>query len=226
MDAMSVRGVKMRTFLLSAALATCAASGANATIVEVSIYGYVGYNAVREGVLNKFDVPSGSAVKISFLLDSTQYMNDPDGLPTRGYFVNQASYAATFNGITVGMQNPFPDGQIPMFVVRDNDPAVDGFFLSTGTAYPAPLPTTANGAFGPLGTYFMSSYDGNMLSSLDIVGAVGTWDYTGLSLFGFNVDDGGFEAMGLDFDHMTIAVVPAPATIGVLLPLAFRRRRR
>lgn len=217
----------MRSLLCAAAIAASAGI-ANAETVQVSIFGTVGYNMVREGVLNRTDVPGGSSVVISFLLDSNQYMNDPDGLPTRGYFVNQSSFAATFNGITVGMQNPFPDGQTPMFVVRDNDPAVDGFFLSTGTAWPAPLPTTAEGAFGPLGTYFMSSYDGNMLSSLDILGAVGTWDYTGMSLFGFNVDDGGFEAMGLDFERMTIAVVPAPSALALIAPLglvALRRRR-
>lgn len=216
----------MKTILSAAALAVCAAAGANAAVVQVSIHGQIDYNVINSGPLNNGDVPGGSDVTWSFLLDSTQYMNDPDGLPTRGYFIDQSSFKATFNGVTIGLQNPFPDGQLPMFVLRDNDPAVDGFFLSTGTAWSAALPTSLDGRFGPLGTYFLSTYENNPLSSLDILGAVGTYNFDGLTVFGFRLEDGPFAPMEIVFDHMTIAEIPAPATLGVLAPLALVGRRR
>lgn len=216
----------MKTILSAAALAVCAAAGANATIVEVSIHGQIDYNAINSGILNNTDVPAGSNVTWSFLLDSNQYMNDPDGLPTRGYFIDQSSFKATFNGVSIALQNPFPTDQIPMFVVRDNDPAVDGFFLSTGTAWSAALPTNLDGRFGPFGTYFLATYENDPLSSLDILGAVGTYNFDGLSVFGFRLEDGPFAAMEIVYDHMTIAEVPAPATLGMLAPLALIGRRR
>lgn len=218
----------MRQFALNAALVSCLAAGAGAAIVQVDIFGTIEYNQIRNGPLNRVDVPAGSPVVIHFLLDSNLYMNDPDGLPTRGYFIDQASFTATYGSVTLGMENPFPAGQTPMFVLRDNDPAVDGFFLSNGTAYPFPIPTTEPGAFGQFGVNYMTSYDGNMLSSLDILGALGTWNYTGLSNLSFYTDDGGFEAMGLAFDQMTITAVPAPSALALVAPLglvALRRRR-
>jgi len=215
----------MRQFLASAAAISCLAGAASATLVEVNIYGTVEYNQIRFGPLDRAIVPSGSSVAIRFVLDSNAFMNDPDGLPTRGYFIDPSTFTATFGGVTVGMQNPYTDG-MPMFVLRDNDPAVDGFFFSTGTAYPSPLATTEPGQLGPFGVNFKVTYENEPLSSLDILGAIGTYGYGGLTSFNFTTDDGGNDAMGLEFGSMTIAAIPAPATLGMLIPLAFVRRRR
>lgn len=215
----------MRQFLLAASFVSCLAGAASAATVEVKIFGTVEYNQIRFGALDRAVVPSGSAVTIRFLLDSNSYMNDPDGLPTRGYFIDPSSFTATYGSVTVGMQNPYVDGP-PMFVLRDNDPAVDGFFFSNGTAYPSPLATTEPGMLSQLGINFKVTYENEPLSSLDILGAVGSYGYSGLTSFYFATDDGGNDAMGLEFGSMTIAEVPAPATLGLLLPLAFARRRR
>ena len=63
---------------------------------------------------------------------------------------------------------------------------------------------------------------------IDILDAQGTYDFTGLTNFGFNLwavfpDN---VVMEINFEQMTIAAVPAPATLVVLAPLAFGRRRR
>ncbi len=206
-------------------IASALAASAGATIVQVQINGTVDYNVIRTGSIDKTVVHSGDAVSISFRLDSTQYMNDPDGLPTRGYFIDEPSFAATYNGVTLGLESPFSAGT-PMFVLRNNDPAVDGFFLSTGTAWDVPLPMNEAGLAGQLGCHFAVGYDGETLSSLNIVDAVGSYDYTGLTNFYFSTDDSGFDPMGINFDSMTISVVPAPATLALLAPLGLLRRRR
>ena len=77
-----------------------------------------------------------------------------------------------------------------------------------------------------------SAQDGHRVGPfLDILAATGNYDFTGLTVFGCNL----WQAfpdnvrMDIDFSHMTIAVVPAPAGILAFAPLAFgtgRRRRR
>ncbi|MBN8596122.1 MAG: hypothetical protein J0L78_00445 [Planctomycetes bacterium] len=215
----------MKKLIGSAAVAAMLAAGANAAIVKVDIYGEVEWNGIRTGVLNNSVVTGGSAVHISFLLDSTQFVNDPD-FPTRGYFIDHASFSASYGSVTVGMQNPYPYPSAPFFVVRNNDPMVDGFFLSNGTAWPFAPTTDVPGIFENFGTAFEVSYDVDRLSSLDIMGALGSYDYTGMSTFYMATVDGGMDAMGILYTGMTISEVPAPATMGLLLPLAFARRRR
>ncbi len=200
---------------------------AGAAIFQVDICGDIYHNGIRiGGPLDRANVPAGSKAVIHFVLCSILYLNDPDGLPTRGYTIDQGSFTATYGSVTVGIQNPFPAGQTSMFVLRDNDPAVDGFFLSTGTAYPFPAPTSEPGALGQFGVYYAVGYVGNTLSSLNIADAVGTHDYTGLTNFGFSTDDGENDAMGIDFNHMVIASIPAPSTLALMLPVTLVRRRR
>lgn len=213
----------MRQFLTCAALATCLAATAGAATVSVDIYGEIEYNQIRNGLLNKVDVPAGSAVHIHFLLDSDVYTDDGT-YPTRGYAIDQSSFAATYGSVTVGIESPYP--YTPYFVLRNNDPMVDGFFLSNGTTWPTPITTSEPGIFGQLGVTFETSYDMNMLPSLDILDALGTWDYNGLSSLYFSTDDGGFDAMGLYFDHTTIATVPSPAGLAIFVPMVMGRRRR
>ena len=57
--------------------------------------------------------------------------------------------------------------------------------------------------------------------------ALGTYDFTGIQVFNWTITDGPFDAMGLIFSEMTIALIPAPATFVALAPfVAMRRRRR
>lgn len=210
---------------LLAGAALCGAAGAD--IVQVQIHGVVEYNQIRGGQLDRAIIKSGAVTTVSFLLDSTQFMNDPDGLPTRGYFVNAASFQATFNGVVIGMENPYQNGQ-PMFVLRDNDPAVDGFFLSNGTAYDAPVNMTEQGLAGPLGRHFKVTYTGDTLSSLNITDAVGHYDYDGLMAFYDTVDDGGQDPMGIEFMSMDITIVPTPGALPLIAAaglVGIRRRR-
>lgn len=201
------------------------AAPASASIVKVSIFGTVEWNQVTAPPFGGNG--PGSAVTTTFLLDSTVFTNSPN-FPTRGYAINQASYQMKVGSATVGLQNPFPVGETPYFVIRNNDPAVDGFFISTNLDLPFGIPLDAQGVFGKFREDFKVTYGGGELSSLDILGAVGTYDFTGLQVFNWVVVDGGFEPIGILFDHMTIEVVPAPGAGLALVGAAacLRRRRR
>jgi hypothetical protein len=151
---------------------------------------------------------------------------DSANFPTRGYEIDQASFDLTLGAVSVGLEDPFPGGQTPYFVVRNDDPAVDGFFLSTNLDLPFGVPLDEAGQLGQFVSQFSVTYVGETLDSLDIVDAAGTYDFDGLTVFNFTVDDGPFQAIGMIFEQMTITVVPAPATLAVLAPVVLWRRRR
>lgn len=209
-------------------LAVAVAAGvATASPVQVQVTGEVDYAVVRQGPLSA--VHSGDAVTMTFLVDSSSYV-DSMNYPVRGYTIDTSSFSLTMGSVTIGFQNPYPAGDTPMFAIRNNDPAVDGFYMTssvTNLDWPIDQPLSEDGFFGPFGNAFATSYDGSMLSSLDIMGALGTYDYTGMGSFNWGVDDDSFMPIGFIFEQMTISSVPAPSTMIVgAAPLALLARRR
>jgi len=194
--------VRTSSFLLPVLLLALAVTAA-ATPVSVTVTGTVEYNQVTIGEFAS--VSPGDPVTLSFMVDSDNFL-DSASFPTRGYVINEASFLLTMGPASALLYSPFPG--TPYFVLRDNDPAVDGFFLSTGTDFPVglQLDEPANGA----GTrffksYFNVSYDGSLLSSLDILDAIGTYGFGGLNVFGFWVEDLSFQPIGFIFESLTIA---------------------
>jgi hypothetical protein len=213
----------MKTF--AAAVCVVALAGAaRASIVQVEWRGSVEFNSVTSQPLAGATV--GSAVVMSFQVDSNVFENSAS-FPTRGYTIIQPSFSFTAGSASLTMQNPFPAGTTPFFVIRDNDPAVDGFFVADNVDFPTGLPLNVNGSFGAYRNNSLATYEGSTLSSLDILGAVGTYDFTGLTNFNWTIDDGPINRVGILFEQVSIAVVPAPANLAVLVPvLAIARRRR
>ncbi|UCF66491.1 MAG: hypothetical protein JSV80_11920 [Acidobacteriota bacterium] len=180
---------------------------AQAAAVEVEITGYVEYNQIRSGQLSV--VSPNDPVTMYFQVDSGNFL-DSSTFPTRGYGVIHETYSYTLGPVTVGLQDPYPAGRVPYFVIRNNDPQVDGFFMSDNNVdwpFPPP-PLDEPGRFGPFGGNFEVGYTGDTLQSLDILDALGTYDYDGLTNFYFVISDGPFDAMGLIFQQMTIRLVP------------------
>lgn len=213
----------MTKTIITAALAAATLT-AGATPILVEIHGDVYGNQVSSGTLG--NVNAGETVTYSFTLDSDDFVNG--SFPTRGYAIDLNSFALNFSGGTsIGLSPSFAGPAY--FVIRDNDPAVDGFFLSQGLDFPSGMDLDQAGAFGNFAASFNVSYTGDTLSSLDILGAVGSYDFTGLTVFGMGIDDGPFEGVvGIDFSSMTISVVPAPSAMALLglggLTVARRRR--
>jgi len=90
-------------------------------------------------------------------------------------------------------------------VLRDNDPAVDGFFISLGPDFPAAIPLSEPAQVADyFGLDFSVGYEGDTLGSLEILDAVGAYTYDGLTNFNFAVVDGPFEAIYFVFEQLTI----------------------
>jgi hypothetical protein len=199
-----------RLFALSFVSMLLAADAAAGVKVRVTVLGQVGSNAINQPPLSLGT--SGSPAKLTFLLDSAQFQ-DSGSFPTRGYVIDQGSFQLTVGTGVVSIQSPFPPGQTPYFVLRNNDPAVDGFFISRDVDGPNGIPLSQNGNFGAFLAQFLVTYGGTTLNSLDLLGALGTYDFTGLSVYNWTVDDGPFNPMILDFARMTIACEPTAPVI-------------
>ncbi len=206
--------------------AGAAIGGTNDILVE--IHGDVFNN--RLSVSSLASVNAGDSMTISFELSSTNFVNSMN-FPTRGYEIDQSSYAINFSGgESIGLANPWTNPVAPYFVVRESDPVSDGFFMAPNLDFPFPsLDLNENGQLGPLNQRFEVSYEGSTLTSLDILDAVGSYDYTGLEVFGLGIGDGFVDdVVGIDYTGMTISIIPAPASVMALLPvglLGTRRRR-
>lgn len=186
-----------------------------AGLVRVEISGAVEFNQVRAPAsFNRDIVRSGNPVLVSFLVDSAIF-TDSSFFPTRGYDVIQDSYTLTFDAATGPVIEPLavpnPTGYTPYFVIRNNDPGVDGFFVSTGSV-DFPFDYLWIDEPGRLAPFFQQTfevtYPQDRLPSLDIYDAVGTYDYDGLSSYYFTMLDGFADAMEIAYAQMTISRVP------------------
>jgi hypothetical protein len=208
---------------ITIAILVGAASSAAATPVLVEIHGEVEFNQIGSGELGT--VTGGETTTLSFTVDSDTFL-DSGSFPTRGYDINLASLDLSFSGgaslgANLGAGTSY-------FTLRDNDPAVDGFYIGHPDAFPTNVPLDQIGIFGDFGAAFSVTYGDDPLPSLDILDAVGSYDFTGLTVFNMTIDDGPFNAMGMVFSSMTITKVPAPSA---LMPIALAglcasRRRR
>lgn len=185
--------------VVSATLAMGVAAFAPGATVTVTITGTVEYASPVNGPLAP--VNPGQPATLTFTVDSDAFVNNPT-FPTRGYPIQNASFSNTLGPVTLTLKNPFPG--TPYFVIRNNDPAVDGFVLSTNLSLPAPLPLNVQGAFGAFGAGFYVTYTGGTLSSLDILDALGTYEYNGLTVFYWTIQDGPVEPVGMIFESITI----------------------
>lgn len=186
------------TIALAAITSACGANG-----VTVEIEGVVRENRIGAGELSA--VQPGETAVISFAIDPDDDLESLN-TPTRGYSIDRESFRLSFSG---GTSVPLASraGRLAYFVLRDDDPAADGFFLSAGTELATPLPLEPEGEFGNLGVHFNVSYRGDTLTSLDVLDAGGTYGQAGLEVFGMGVSDAPIEAvLGIDFVSMTIAV--------------------
>ena len=218
----------MKNIIIAAAAVGALAGAASAEIIQVDIVGQVDFGGLPFGQWQ--DVVPGDTAVMSFQLDSDNFV-DSGTFPTRGYEIDQESFVLTLDGISGGLLDPYPAGETPFFVLRDNDPAVDGFFLASSPDVAFPNGVTMAEPAGIEDNFtglFQATYEGDVLDSLDILDAVGTYTFDGLTVFNWGLEDGPFQPMGFIFDSFTISVVPAPSSAGLLAmgALACARRRR
>jgi hypothetical protein len=194
--------------ILAVVLALIAVPSAAGVPVIVTVTGEVEFNQINTPPLG--DVSPGDPVMMSFVVDSDVF-TDSDLFPTRGYEIDPWSFSLEFgDAIELGLQDPLPMDVTPYFVLRDNDPAVDGFFVATNIVNPFGfgIPLAQTGIFDQFAASFRVTYENDTLSSLDILDALGTYDFSGLTVFGWSIDDGPFEAMFIIFEQLTLVAIP------------------
>ena len=172
-----------------------------AGIVEVTYTGIVEWNQINPAPLGNVNV--GDQAVLSFQVDSKKFLNS-SSFPTRGYIIEPSSWSLMMGSTTIEIQSPF--NGTPYFVLRDNDPVVDGLMLSTNNVdLPFGVQLDQFGAFGPFTIFAEVTYNSNTLSSLDILDAVGTYNFKGLNVYNFLVGDGPYQPLGIVFEELTIA---------------------
>ncbi len=179
------------------------ASAAPAVMVEVQITGEMEYSGINSGPFA--DAQPGDPANITFMVDSDLFI-DSDQFNLRAYEIDQSSYEFTFGPATAGLQAPYPG--TPYFIIEDGAPVEDAFYFSTWDInWPGDLFLTETGILGQFANHFELGYTEDTLSSIDILDAAGTYDYTGLTRFWYVLMDDWAEAAGLLFTQMTITPV-------------------
>ena len=190
---------------LQVALLFAVCSVSDAVELEITLTGEVEFNAIGGPPLG--NMISGDTVTVRFRVESDDFLGT--GGATRAYPIDPSSFQFTFaSSQLVGL-----GGYAPIFfVLRNDDPAVDGFFLSESATFPNGVTLDQQGLLGAFQLNPSITYSGDTLDSLDILDAVGDYDFTNLQVFNFSIDDGPFQAAGCLFQSMSIEVASTDPT--------------
>nr|MEE4269846.1 hypothetical protein [Candidatus Krumholzibacteria bacterium] len=155
----------------------------------------------------------------TFTLDSENYVESPGGYGVRGYVVDLASFELTIGSVgPVPLVNPQPNGEVTYFSLRNADPVADGFFFANDVDwdYVVPKLDTPGGLDPYMQMRWAIGYSEETFSSLDIMDAIGSYDYTGLTNFYCTIADGWADPIGFE-PAMTVisteGVATEPATM-------------
>jgi len=201
----------MKHLLVLITALTLMASVSLADIVSVEFIGSVEWNQINQGIFA--DVNTGDPVYASFTLDSENWVASPGGYGVRGYPIDVGSFDLTIGSVgPVHLVNPQPSSETTYFNLRNADPVADGYFIANDIDWDYNLPKLdVPGGIDPYFTFIWSiGMTEDTFSSLDIMDALGTYDFTGLTSFYTGVKDSWADPIGIIFE-MTIISSPSVA---------------
>jgi hypothetical protein len=201
---------------------------AHAAAVRVVVAGSVEYNYIQGDLSG---VVAGDRAVMSFNLDSGNFLNS-ESFPTRGYRIDLSSFELSIGGVPMHLDLPQAGSGDALFVLRDNDPQVDGFFLSLGPDDRVPLSLHVPGLDAEHELEFGRTFSVNStLHSLNILDAVGVYGFEHMSSYQWTLGRFGNYGLEVAYETVTISAVPEPTTqalfgLGALGLLAAVRKSR
>ena len=144
-------------------------------------------------------------------MDASDYQNNPV-YPTRGYPILADSFRLVVGDASVGLLQPLPT--MPYFVLRNNDPRVDGFFI--GTNLHSDNEILLDIGVANYGVAFKRTFSSpDVLPSLDILQAQGTYHSELMSSYNWTVEFGeNSTPLGINYESITVALAPPQSTCG------------
>jgi len=194
-------------------LAAAVSAPAMAASVRVELGGSVEYNAVQGGLSG---VGAGDRAVMSFIVDSDNFLNSAS-FPTRGYRIDLKSFDLNIAGVHMKLEIPQAGSGDALFVLRDNDPGVDGFFLSLGTDDRVPLALRIPGLEPAHELEFGRTFSvDTTLHSLNILDAVGKYGFEDMASYQWTIGRFGNYGLEVSYETITISAVPEPSTAALL----------
>ncbi|MCV2368108.1 PEP-CTERM sorting domain-containing protein [Roseateles oligotrophus] len=209
-------------------LALALGAPAHAVGVRVEVVGSVEYSVIQGGLSG---VKAGDRAVMSFNLDSDNYLNS-ENFPTRGYRIDLGSFDLSIGGVHMQLDMPQAGSGDALFVLRDNDPEVDGFFLSLGPDDRVPLSLHVPGLEPEHELEFGRTFSVNTaLHSLNILDAVGVYGFENMSSYQWTMGRFGNYGLEVGYEGISISAVPEPTTqalfgLGALALLGIARWSR
>ena len=152
------------------------AGAANAEPVTITVQGEVASSRISTGPLAA--VFAGDSATLTFQVDSDVFFDAAPG-DLRNYTVNNDSFSLDFSSVSTTIAT----GTEAYFTVVDGFPVSDGFILSTSRFSSGGVPLVD----APFQLGYDLGYEGATLGSLDILDALGVYEYVGLTRFNFTL---------------------------------------
>ncbi len=171
---------------------------AQAQLVHVRVQGVVDYSVIQGSLAG---TQPGTPVVMEFDVDTNQFLNSAT-FPTRGYRMIESSFSMLIGVKPVEIVSPQP--QTPWFVIRDNDPAVDGFFISRqGVELPVNWQVRIPGLTPLHELDFSRGFNVSTIwNSLNILNILGTYGFENMSSYQWTI--GRFGNPGLEVAYQSI----------------------
>jgi hypothetical protein len=180
---------------------------AHADRIRVTLTGSVENNWMTRGPL--VSARANDRAVATFEVDSGRFV-DSALYPVRGYIIDHSTFTITIGSASTGM--PASLGTtVPYFILRDNDPAVDGFVLSDDIDFPRSIPL--NGGPGlTMGMSFLRTFTtAAAFPSRDILDlAPATFGFEDMSSYDWSIGAAGGGMMLVTYETITIENLTSP----------------
>lgn len=221
-----------KTLLCTVLAAALAPLAAQADPYQIEIKGTIDFNVIRGDLTG---VTGGTPVTMDFTVDSSNFLNSAS-YPTRSYVIDPASFSLQIGNAIITM--PTSGASPSYFVLRNNDPRVDGVFISTSvdTVFESTVVDSGGALLNQMDFLHTFSGGGNgqadpTFQSLNIADAAGSYNLTqNVSDFLWGLGTNGTHGAEIIPTSMTITAVPEPESYALMLAglsaVGFVARRR